>query len=104
MKGNINILLIPTWNHKENPNNKLRTIFLIILFQRAERFKIRRMPLFPISSSKGDALNFLVIFSCVVESRVFYWGDYNGLGEEVTGSRVGPTLCPGKNELRVNKV
>lgn len=91
-------------SHKENPNNRLRTIFLIILFQRAERFKIIRMLLFPISSSKGNALNFLVIFSCVVESRAFQWDDYNGHGEEATGSRVGPTLCPGKNEFRVNEV
>lgn len=67
-------------SHKENPNNRLRTIFLIILFQRAERFKIIRMLLFPISSSKGDALNFLVVFSCVVEGRAFQGMAIMGIG------------------------
>lgn len=89
-------------SHKENPNNRLRKIFLIIIFQRAERFKIIKMLLFPISSSKGDALNFLVVFSCVVDSRAFQGMAIMSMG--LTGSRVGPTLCPGKNELRVNEV
>lgn len=48
---------------EKNPNNSSRAIFLITHFQRAQRFKQVRKLIFSNSSTKGNVLSFLVVFT-----------------------------------------